>query len=461
MNKIILFTILLFSLNFASVEEIISQSTSSYIIIIMVFLLSALLYMAGSIFSSPNFTARSKDMLYQGIFSLIIMASLPVFYVIFSSIFKALFLGGYNIPPNVDLFDISENLLLWNYIYYFIHLVFFTATNIFVLTFFGRTYSIPFGDRLVPFNLSTLQNPLLFLIDSGVSIITFSMMINGFQLLFLKFVRYVLIPFLLPVGLILRAFPSSMHAGNVLVGIAIASFIIVPIIYAIDLQILPAILKPNDNIPDEQQRIYDNFVLMGPFYQKDVLQNVVVSSSGCNNKMIETARKYFDLGLIDSNAFVVINETAKNECNIDYKKVYDSMGDRIPIYVEAIGKIGIGTTGVSKGIGVLSTTLNSADKIFDFGTNNPGGYAAKTSSFLNKLGKSKLLHGFSTVNEGFALFFLVFYFYEFVLGMVTSFVILSVILPFIKFTMIILFIREFTLNLLGTQVSLGHIMRLL
>ena len=460
MNKILLFTLLLFSFSYASsIQDIITQSYASYAIIIIVFLLSALTYMGGSLFSSPNLTARGKDMLYQGIFSLIIMASLPVLYIIFNTIFTSLFLGDYTIPSNVDMFDISENLLLWNYIYYFIHLVFLTATNIFVLTFFGRTYSIPFGDRLVPFNLEVLESPLLFLVNSGVSIITFSMMINGFQLLLLKFVEFVLIPFLLPVGLILRAFPSSMHAGNVLVGIAIASFIIVPIIYAIDLQVLPTILEPNQNIPSENQRVYDNFVLMGPFYQKEVLQNVVINSQNC--ELVTKSKQYFDVGLIDNDALTVLDKTSKEQCNFDFSQGFSAMGKRIPTYVKVIGSISIGASGVSKGIGALSTTLNYADKLFDFGTNNPSGYTAKFTKWMNGVGKGKMFNMITTVNEGFAVFFLVWFFYEFVLGMATSFIILSVILPFIKFTIIVLFMREFTLNLLGTQVSLGHITRLL
>lgn len=496
MKKVLLFTLLLFSITFANtlIGDTVQQSTASYIVIGLVFLLAALTYMAGSIFSMNNLTARAKDMLYQGIFSLVIMASFSAIYVIFSSLFQALFLSNFQIPAGMDMFDLSENLLLWNYFYYFIHMIMFTVINMFVLTYFGRSYSVSFAERFVSFDVSILQSPLLFIINAGISLISFSIMVNGFQLLLLKFVKFVLIPFILPIGLILRAFPSSMHAGNVLVGIAIASYIIVPVVYAIDFQILPSILTENPQIT--KNRVYDSFALMRPFYNKDTLQHIVVDDSTCS--LINVAKKYMDGGMIDSTAYKELQESSDN-CNFDWTKGLVSIGERIPTWVVSIGAVSIGSSVAMKSLSVVdsairgwntsiwkkffskdSTTGTTATTV-DPGaatspgttttgsgaTTSPGGRPSETgtpssSSWLSKLvGSSKLFKAAKFASEGVALIVIAYMFFEILLGMVTSFIILSAILPFIKFTIIVIFIREFTLNLLGTQVSLGHITRLI
>lgn len=461
--KKILFMLLLFSLTFSSVTEVqnvISQSTNSYIIILITFFLSALVYMGGSLFSVPKWIAKSKDLLYQGIFSLVIMATFPVIFIIFSIFFKSIFLGGYVIPPNTDIFDIAGNLLLWNYIYYFIHLLFVTLANMIVLSVFGRPYSVPLSGQLISFDLTVLQSPLLFIVNAGVGIISFSIMINGFQMLFLNFVRYTLLPFLLPLGLILRAFPSSMHAGNVLVGIALAAFIIVPMVYAIDLQILPTILD-NPNTSNPNVKVYDHFGVMRSFYTKESLDLVVFEKGNCN--IISESRKKFDLGLIDIDSVSELSKSADN-CGPIYVGSAGFFMDVFSNILEPVDNVELITGAgwisahiISKGIGYF----NVLERIY--GTEN-GGDVSKDytenmkTSFMNVVRVTKV---FDTVTGIGALFYIVSIFYKILLGIIASFVILSAILPFIKFTIIILFIREFTLNFLGTQVSLGQITRLL
>lgn len=441
MNKTLLIFILLFSLNFATndIELIISQSQNAYLIIFLVFMLSALVYMGGSIFSVPSWTARGKDMLYQGIFSLVLMASLPAIYAIFTSIFSALFLGNYTLPPNTSMFDLSENLLLWNYIYYFIHLIIVTIGNLFVLTFFGKTYSVPIANRVVPFDMTVLQSPLLYIVNTMVGILSVSIMINGFQLLFLNFVKYTIIPFLLPIGLLLRAFPTSMHAGNVLVGISIASFIIVPLVYAIDLQILPKIVEiPNDLKTNQNFKSYNSFALMGYFYNEDILKEVVVESTRCD--IIKESKQFFGQGFVSADSISSLQSTGE-DCNIDFFKTTELFLEPISTLSTYVGSGFIGVAMITKGVNTIKGVIN-AFKAKDL----------TTPTWFNILDK---------VATAGALFYIILFFYEILLGVTVSFIVLSAILPFFKFTIIIIFIREFTYNILGTQISLGQITRLL
>ncbi len=442
--KKILFLLLLLCLNFASssdIAEIISQSTGSYIIILIVFIMSALVYMAGSIFSSPNWTARGKDMLYQGIFSLVIMASFPAIYALATSLFSTLFLGEIIIPGNVSMYEVSENLLIWNYIYFFIHLIVITAANMFVLTFFGRTYNVAMASRVVPFDMTVLQSPLLFIINVLVGILSTSIMINGFQLLFLNFVRTALLPFLLPIGLLLRAFPTSMHAGNVLVGISLAAFIIVPIVYAIDLQILPEIMEVPDNIDDnsiDSFKAYDSFALMSAFYNAKVLQDVVVESASCD--LIKESKKYMGYGVVGEEDLSELQEASEN-CDINFFDTFGAFFSKVDTTSQYIGGGFIGAATLTKGINGVVGTINALLK--------------------TKIGLPVWFKVINAVAIAGASIYIIIFFYEILLGVAISFVILSAILPFIKFTIIILFIREFTYTILGTQVSLGQITRLL
>jgi len=415
--KKILFLLLLFSLNFASVsdvQDIISQSTGAFIIIFIVFMLSALFYMGGSLFSLPNWTARGKDMLYQGIFSLIIMASFPAIYLIFSSLFTSLFLGDIVIPADVSMYDVSENLLLWNYVYYFIHLVVVTFVN--------------------------MQSPLMFIINVIVGILSTSIMINGFQLLFLNFVRTSLLPFLLPIGLLLRAFPTSMHAGNVLVGVCLAAFIIVPIVYAIDLQILPAIIESPQNIQEKEGfQAYNSFALMSNFYNREVLTNVVVESANC--KLIKQSKELMGVGLGTDGLKELQKAGNDPSCGISFWNTFDSFFSEMDGWVRTSGNVLIGAASLGKGINVIIGSVNAL-----------AGTEIQMNIYLRVINRVVL---------AFASLYIIIFFYEILLGVAVSFIILSVILPFIKFTIIILFIREFTYTILGTQVSLGQITRLL
>lgn len=493
---LLLFFLISFSvINSSSIAEIIEQSINSYIIIFIVFLLSALTYMAGSLFSVPSWTARGKDLLYQGIFSLVIMASFPVIYSIFNDLFMTLFLGsaGFNIPPGTNMFDISENLIIWNYLYFFIYLVFLTVLNIFTLTFFGRTYTVPLANTQVPFDLSVLQSPLLMLINMGVSILSLSIMINGFQLLFLKFVRYALIPFLLPIGLLLRAFPSSMNAGNILVGIAIASYIIVPVVYAMDLYVLPSLLETPDSLKDQgHESIYNSYSMMISFYNKRTLDTVIIKSNQC--KIVTVAKEALNAGFFELDTVEEINEELKTSgCDIDVTDIggfYDMAVKPLDTSTKIIAGTFILPSVIDKSVRAYSSIFK---RLFNFfkskrststgGTTTPDGSGttspdiektppvsetpppASTSKFRQYFDKFKnsirLINVLSALWGGAAMFYIMIFFYEFVFGAITSFIILSVILPFIKFTIIILFIREFTMNFLGTQVSLGHVTRLL
>jgi len=327
----------------------------------------------------------------------------------------------------------------------------------------------------------------------GVSILSLSIMINGFQLLFLKFVRYALIPFLLPIGLLLRAFPSSMNAGNILVGIAIASHIIVPVVYAMDLYVLPSLLETPDSLKDQgHESIYNSYSMMISFYNKRTLDTVIIKSNQC--KIVTVAKEALNAGFFELDTVEEINEELKTSgCDIgvtDIGGFYDMAVKPLDTSTKIIAGTFILPSVIDKSVRAYSSIFK---RLFNFfkskrststgGTTTPDGSGttspdiektppvsetpppASTSKFRQYFDKFKnsirLINVLSALWGGAAMFYIMIFFYEFVFGAITSFIILSIILPFIKFTIIILFIREFTMNFLGTQVSLGHITRLL
>jgi len=272
-----------------------------------------------------------------------------------------------------------------------------------------------------------------------VGILSVSIMINGFQLLFLNFVKYTIIPFLLPIGLLLRAFPTSMHAGNVLVGISIASFIIVPLVYAIDLQILPKIVEiPNDLKTNQNFKSYNSFALMGYFYNEDILKEVVVESTRCD--IIKESKQFFGQGFASADSISSLQSTGE-DCNIDFFETTELFLEPISTLSTYVGSGFIGAAMITKGVNTIKGIIN-AFKAKDL----------TTPTWFNILDK---------VATAGALFYIILFFYEILLGVTVSFIVLSAILPFFKFTIIIIFIREFTYNILGTQISLGQITRLL
>ena len=121
---------LAYSLNDADISRgaqeisgIIGQSSAAYVAVLIALLISALMYMGSSIFSDPKLLASSKDTFYQGIMSLIIIASLPIVYVLVSQILIEFFRHGLDTEVTLGMFDLSRMLLVWNTIYFGTHLL--------------------------------------------------------------------------------------------------------------------------------------------------------------------------------------------------------------------------------------------------------------------------------------------------------------------------------------------------
>lgn len=401
------------------IHNILTQSSTAYLAVGVAILLSALMYMGASLFSNPKLLAMSKDTFYQAIVSLVIIASLPILYVVISQIVIEVFFNGMQI--NGSIFDISKMFLVWNYIFFSIHLVLLTIINLTINSLINQTYSIPVGGPLVTINLTYAAKPLMYIVSTMVSVMTTSFMINGFQLLFLNLVEYSILPIFLPLGVILRAFPSSMNAGNILIALSIGSYIITPAIYAFDIYLLTNIA---DNYPSGTG-------LLPSFYSTNTIK-MVLGARNCPflNKLYEG---YLDRDYSIFNGTLETSEL-EQQCNLDMG-LFGKVGN-IVMDLPPWAKIAVG----AKMVSMLS------------------GLSMKISRNARFQRVMQWISSISSIVLGISIFI---YLVDIIEETAISFIILSAIIPFLNFTIIILFIRDISLNVFGTPVSLGHLVRLI
>lgn len=421
-----------------AIAHILSQSTGAYVAVGLSLLIAALLYMGSSLFQDPKMSAQAKDTFYTSIGSLILIASLPALYFFTSTIVTQILLGDFQLPPNADMYDVSALFLAWNQIFMLIHLIVVTIVNFYVVQALSNTYNVPIGSgKIVPIAFGTFARPLMFALSMVTHMLSFGIMITGFQLLFLNFIKQSMLPVFLPLGVVLRAFTPTMHAGNVLIGIAIGSYIITPAVFALDLWILSSIVE--DRAASDQGGIG----AMSLFYTREVLATVVSSRDcpGINylvDKILQRDYSIMDISEIEYN-------TKEGTCGagIGPTKVLYSIVRNMPSW-------GI----VIAGDASLATLSWLGAKF--------AGKLAGTSSFGKKMEVvAKILRGIHVGSLGVLGLIMVFLMFDIIYSAGISMVIIIGILPFLNLTIIVLFMREFSQVVLGTPLNLSHLVRLI
>lgn len=443
----------------ADLVAILQQSTLAYVAVAIAILLAALMYMGSSIFNDARLAATSKDTLYQAVFSLFLIASLPVIFLVVSQLCIELFLGGMQVQGS--LFDVAETFLTWNFVYFFTHLMIVTMLNVGISSLINQQYTIPIAGVLAPVNLIAFARPLMFAVSMGVTLLSTSLFINSFQIMLVNIVKTTILPVFLPLGVVLRAFPPTMNAGNVLLAIAIGAYIITPAIYAFNIYLITQIVDP----PPERAQYVDQLGLMRFFYTKSVMNNIL-SQSSCPfvQKMVATispspSNKY----AVFTTPYSQVNDSLAN-CGVQVgsQGFLDAAANtvaRLPTWAQVVLGIDIG----SRGISAVVSAAQGAKSIF--------GNTKAWSNFCSKgtIGKicknlsgiSFALSAISSVSTALLAVTLFIYSFDLIVGTAVSFVILSAIIPFLNFTLLVIFIRDFSQYILGTPISLGHLVRLI
>jgi len=441
-----------------SMRDIIKQSGTAYIAVVISFLLAALLYMASSFFSDARLLAFSKEAFYQSIVSLILIASFPVIYLVVSQLVLAAFMGNLPLSTQTDVYDISEMFLIWNYIYYIVHILIITILYSGIAGIINQQYSIPIAGSLVTVNLMAFAKPLLFAMNMGISLLTTSLFINGFQLLFLNLVHYALLPVFLPLGILLRVFPGTMNAGNVLLALAIGAYIITPLVYVFDIYLITEILSDKHLQPKSSTNTIDyknSLGLMPFFYNNNTLLNAVVS------KKCPLLNTVADKITGTSSYMILMKDYTEYNMSLDGCGV---VLDAIPTSISTLptwAKVAFGTAGAATVTAALAKIATTAKSLSPDKWNRI--CQKRFLSTFCKYGSWTVfgLGAFSALSTGVVAITLFALSFDLIAGTAASFIILSVILPFLNFTIIIIFIRDFSQFVLGTPISLGHVARLI
>jgi len=189
----------------------------------------AIFYMAGNFVNSPQLVAMSKQELYE----LIQTALIVVLFWAFLS-FAQSTMGVVGTGPE-DIFDRATE--------YSMVMVQKITKDMFWLSAFNTLiymiYNAPlrWGGALhmaIHFNLGGALKPVVDGVGTMASLLSFALgewTINVIVLCFIK--RYMLTLFL-PIGIILKSFPQTRGAGNALLALSIAFFLVYPVMLAIN-----------------------------------------------------------------------------------------------------------------------------------------------------------------------------------------------------------------------------------
>ncbi len=445
--------------NAAAMQNILGQSGAAYIAILISLLIAAVLYMGSSVFSDSRMLAISKDTFYQALMSLLLIASFPVIYVVVTQLCVELFLGG--MPVSGDVYDIGKMFLLWNQIYYGVHLLIITILYGGISGIINQQYTIPVASALVNINLTAFAKPMLFAMNMGITLITTSLFVNTFQLMFLDIVHTNLLPIFLPLGVLLRAFPGTLNAGNVLLAIAIGSYIIVPAVYMFDIYLVRELVSdknlnppPNTNAPDFK----NGLGLMPFFYNQQTLSTIVSAGANC-----PLAKKFLNMG---TNGYAGPYEVLAMSYN-DYNNSLAGCGvflDAIPTQLSKLPTWAVVALGTATAASAASSIITAATTLRDVSPTIWARLCAKKGLGTACKFASQFAFGlsaFSALSMGALAIFLFVMAFDLISGTAVSFIILAVIIPFINFTIVVIFIRDFSQYVLGTPISLGHLVRLI
>ncbi|MEM3364366.1 MAG: hypothetical protein QXS93_02540 [Candidatus Micrarchaeia archaeon] len=437
-------------------EDILQKSSLAYITVTIAILIAALMYMGSSIFNDAKLLAYSKETFYQSIITLVLIASFPVIYVFISQLCIELFLGG--MPVNGGMFDVASAYLAWNNVYFFTHLLIITILNVGIASLINQQYSVPIMGVFATVNLVSFAKPLMFAVSTGVTILSTSLFINSFQIMLLDLIKNSLLPIFLPLGALLRAFPPTLNAGNVLLAITIGAYIIAPIIYAFDIYLITQIVDPTQG----QKSYSDQLGLMRFFYTKTVFETILTKNT------CPYVKKFVGIFTPSSDYAVFVTPYDKIDKNLQDCGVYTGVGGifretadmlgRLPTW----GKIVLGVDLTARGVSAAVTATSSLKSVLKQTTWDKlcsGKVMGKVCKSLGLIGfVSSTISSASTAVLAISLFY---YSFDLVVGTAVSFVILSAIIPFLNFTIMVIFIRDFSQYVLGTPISLGHLVRLI
>ncbi len=395
-------------------------------------LIGGIVFSVSKIIGSPRWEAQGKDIVVQSLYTLLLVLFFMFIYQVFSEVIINLFSALLNIQlSSDDPYEIARRFLIWNYVSQTVLLDILTYFNIFLENILKSTISVPIEEGVpLQINFDLLSSLLGYIANISTGFMFTSFFINTFQILFISFVEDALLRFLLPLGVILRFLPFSRKAGSVLIAMGLGLYTIAPLVYLMDMGILSSLT--NLDVGGEVLG-YVNL-----FYNDNVL-SVVVGKQPCGffedmyNRFL--SHDYSVLG--DTMKSISDSNNGLKNC-LGISDMWDVLTGMVthstlPFWVF--------------GGGVIS--ISAVDFI---------------ASLANSKGYGNLLVGLTVLRDFISgTLMLLFLIYSIILSeiIVGYFIIVSVILPFLNLTVVILFMREFSLRVLDTPLSLGHLERLI
>lgn len=201
--------------------------------IILLILISgiALFYMAGHFFNSPQIIAMSKQEIFEFIHTALIVILFFSFYFIAQNIMGIASMG----PENIYEKAMEYSMIMVQKI----------TKDIFWLaifnTFIYMLYSAPLrmGGALhmaIHFNLGGILKPLVDGVGTMASLLSFAMGEWIVNLILLCYIKKYMLSLILPIGILLKGFPQTRGGGNALIAIAIAFFLVYPLMLVVNYQ---------------------------------------------------------------------------------------------------------------------------------------------------------------------------------------------------------------------------------
>ena len=391
--------------------------------------IGVIIYMIGQFVNSPRWIAIGKDTLFQAFYTLFLLVFFVFIYETFSTVLINLFSSyiGYDLVSD-DPFEIAKRFLVWIYLELSTLLMLIFQGSFMVETILKNIIVVESNTIPITVRFSDLAAFLNLVINMAMGILMTSFFINSFQILLLSFVEDSLLRIILPIGVILRFLPFSRKAGSILIAIALGTYIISPLVYLMDIGILQEVSDRADQFSELQ--------LINAFYNRGTLENVI-GKTPCGyakelyNDML--AHRYDILGKVTDDISNNNQQIGKCLSYGDLKTAIENTIINLPTSIKVIGGAGL--------------TALAADKL--------AGYFTRSPKILKFMAIIKLL-GVTTVYVILGSMLLIIS-----SQLLATFIIVSIIIPFINLTIIILFMREFSLRILDAPLNLGHLERLI
>ncbi len=191
----------------------------------------AIFYMAGNFLNSPQIIAMSKQEAFELVHTALIVILFFAFYVLVQDIMGVASVG----PENVYDKAMEYSMIMVQKI----------TKDMFWLaifnTFIYMLYSAPLkmGGALhmaIHFNLGGILKPLVDGVGTMASLLSFAMGEWIVNLILLCYIKKYMLSLILPIGILLKAFPQTRGGGNALIAISIAFFLIYPFMLVVNYQ---------------------------------------------------------------------------------------------------------------------------------------------------------------------------------------------------------------------------------